>query len=102
MTKVKFTRGGNACGTSLIDEITVSYGRLVELFGQPDPGDEYKTDAEWVLTFPSGIVATIYNWKDGPAYCGRGGTPIEEIRRWHVGGHKREALWLVQQVVGGQ
>jgi len=102
MSKVKWTRGGDACGTSLIDAITVPYARLVEIFGEPDEGDGYKVDAEWVLTLPGGIVATIYNWKDGPAYCGRDGTPVEQIRHWHVGGKKREALWLVQQIVGGR
>jgi len=105
MTKVKWTRGGNISGTALIGEISVPYARLVEIFGQPDGGDGYKTDAEWTLTLPGGmdvIVATIYNWKDGRAYCGVHGTDVEDIRDWHVGGKKREALWLVQQIIGGR
>ena len=102
MTKVKWTRGGDACGTSLIDSITVPYAQLVEIFGKPDGGDGYKTDVEWTLILPGGIVATIYNWKDGPTYCGASGTPVENIRDWHIGGNKREALWLVQQIIGGR
>jgi hypothetical protein len=102
MSKVQFTRGGNACGTFLLDNVRVSYHHLVNLFGKPDEGDGYKTDAEWVLTFPGDIVATIYNWKDGTAYCGPAGTPVEQITDWHVGGKVREALWFVQQVIGGR
>jgi hypothetical protein len=103
MTKVKWTRGDNAWGTSLIGKITVPYARLAEIFGEPDPGDGYKTDAEWTLTLPGNIVATIYNWKDGRAYCGAHGTDVEDIHDWHVGAHgKREALWLVQQIIGGR
>lgn len=80
-------------------EITVPYTRLVELFGSPDGGDGYKTDAEWVLTLPGGIVVTIYNWKNGPAHCGSAGTPVEAIRNWHVGGKKREVLYLLGQII---
>jgi hypothetical protein len=62
---INWTRGGDANGTSLIGEITISYDRLVRLFGKPDKGSgDGKTDAEWTLTINNQVV-TIYNWKDG-------------------------------------
>lgn len=80
MAKVKWERGtvADASGTGLIDKISVPYSRLIELFGKPDDGDGYKTDAEWVLKV-NGLVATIYNWKDGRSYCGAHGTDVEDI-----------------------
>jgi hypothetical protein len=88
MTKaIKFKMGGGVGGTSLQGYIRTSYADLVGCFGEPThDGDGYKVDAEWVITFADGVVATIYNWKDGPNYCGEDGTPVEFIREWHVGG----------------
>lgn len=88
ITAIKFTMGGNANMTSLQGYIKTSYADLVGCFGQPTcDGDGYKVDAEWVVTFADGVVATIYNWKDGPNYCGAEGTPVEHITEWHIGGH---------------
>jgi hypothetical protein len=84
-------------GTSLQGYVYQTYARLVEVFGEPShDGDGYKTDAEWTLTDEKGNVVTIYNWKDGPNYCGRDGTPVEEIYEWHVGGKDENVVELVQ------
>ena len=104
---IQWTRGGNAGGTFLLGEIDVSYDRLVRLFGEPDPGSsDGKIDAEWVLTFPpqstgvvrirpsEEVIATIYNGADG--------TPVAEIRDWHIGGKRREALWLLEELISQQ
>ena len=33
----------------------------------------------------------VYNWKNGVNYCGRlGGTPVEFITDWNIGGNNRE------------
>lgn len=98
MTKlIKFTRGGDAGGTCLQECLDTSYSNLVACFGEPThPGDGYKVDAEWVLTFPGGIVATIYNYKTGPSYLGADGTPVADITDWHVGGHSRSAYRAVK------
>jgi hypothetical protein len=98
---IRWRRGGNAVGTCLLGEIRMPYARLVELFGEPNKGDGYKTDAEWTLTIEGDHIATIYNWKDGPAYNGTAGTPVEKIDHWHVGGKRREALWLIQEMTDG-
>lgn len=79
-------------GTSLQGHITATHKELCAIFGQPHDGDGYKVDAEWDVRFGDGTVATIYNWKDGPNYNGEGGTPVEQITDWHVGGLDRKAF----------
>lgn len=56
-----------------------SYARLVEVFGEPTfRGDLDKVQAEWVLRFADGTIATIYDYKDCVA--------PEQVTDWHVGG----------------
>ena len=97
-------------GTCYQGVINVRYGDLVRLFGQPLPGDAYKTEAEWVLRFHDYnadryIVVTIYDWKVGPSYCGpEEGIEPEFNEVWHVGGHSSEAFhvlhdWLTMNEV---
>ena len=76
-----------ANGTSLTGYITIDYDTLVEALGPPvADNDGYKVDAEWYIEFEDGTVGTIYNWKNGPNYCGADGTPVEYITEWNVGG----------------
>lgn len=86
-------------GTSLVGVVNTTYGTLVELFGEPMEGYDYKTDAEWALEFHTDtgdtVVATIYNWKNGKNYMGDQGTPVEDITRWNIGGHTSGAANLV-------
>lgn len=87
-------------GTSLRGYIDTTYDRLVSVFGTPNgEPDGYKTQAEWVLESPAGVV-TIYDYKQGDSYCGEGeGTPAEEVTDWHIGGHNGDAVrWVQQQV----
>lgn len=78
------------CGTCLRGHITTSYANLVDVFGEPmkDGFDDYKSDAEWVVQFEDGLVATIYNYKNGINYCGsEHGTPTHRIHDWNIGGY---------------
>lgn len=79
-------------GTCLQGCINATHKELCAIFGQPHDGDGYKVDAEWDVRFGDGTVATVYNWKDGPNYNGKDGTPVEQIKDWHVGGLDRKAL----------
>jgi hypothetical protein len=89
MSAIKFTRGCNSNGTSLQGYINTSYADLVACFGEPDEHyDDYKSDANWDITFADGVCATIYNWKDGRNYCGADGLDVEDITEWHIGGHR--------------
>lgn len=87
--------------TCLQGYITADYDTLVELFGEPTEGDNYKVDAEWLLEFEDGTIATIYNWKNGRNYCEHEGFPVEEITDWHIGGHNKRAVHCVEDVLAG-
>lgn len=87
-------------GTCLQGYIAADYKDLVNLFGEPGIGDEYKIDAEWCLEFADGTIATIYNWKDGKNYNGDEGKAVDEITEWHIGGKSDRAVMAVQEVVG--
>jgi hypothetical protein len=69
--------------------ITTSYANLVQVFGEPlkEGFDDYKSDAEWIVQFEDGNVATIYNWKNGVNYCGDQGIPTAMIDVWNIGGY---------------
>jgi hypothetical protein len=87
-------------GSSLKGEIDIAYSHLVEVLGPPnDEGDGYKVDAEWVLEFPDGLIATIYNYKTGRNYLGEEGLPVEQIRDWHIGGHDPRVVERVISLV---
>ena len=87
-------------GTSLKGYLKgVRYDQLVAAFGEPHDLEGYKTDWEWDIQFPCGTVATVYNWKNGPNYCGDEGLSAAQVRTWNVGGHKGEALDLVREAV---
>lgn len=96
----------NVDGTHLQGYMQVSYQTLCDLFGPPGESDGYKVDAEWAIKFSDGHVATIYNWKNGPAYCGSEGMfphEIEEwirsIHEWHIGGTSQEAVDRVNELI---
>jgi hypothetical protein len=84
--------------THLQGSTRVTYQRLVEIFGDPEPGGD-KTDVEWTILFDDGTVATIYNWKDGRNYCGANGLDPEDIQSWHIGGHEFKAYLLVSDTI---
>jgi hypothetical protein len=99
---IGFKLGGNANMTSLQGYIRTSYDVLRGCFGPTtDQHDDYKSDASWTVTFADGVVVTIYNWKDGHAYCGADGLDVEDITEWHIGGHNGTgAESRVKEVVG--
>ena len=83
----------------------ISYQDIVAKLGNPHhEGDCYKTDAEWELGFidkeGNGLVATIYNWKNGRNYLGAEGLSPEFIDHWHIGGHSGEVFPLVKELLG--
>ena len=87
----------NTNGTSLRGHFQMPYAKLVELIGKPNAmSDGYKTDVEWAFE-RDGVVATIYNWKNGPNYTGCG--TIEGIDEWNVGGHSGQAMDVVSLIL---
>jgi hypothetical protein len=95
---MKFTtKNVNINGTSLQGYMQANFHDLVEIFGEPEDGDGYKTDAEWHVKFEDGTIATIYNYKDGRNYCGMSGIGLDEITDWHIGGFERKALQYITE-----
>ena len=93
----------NANGTSLQGFIEADYATLVQLFGDPDPGDGYKTQVDWAFELYDenfgNVIVTIYDWKQGEGYVGPGGKRPEEITVWNVGGRDKAALWCLEEVL---
>jgi hypothetical protein len=89
---------GGTCGRG---SITCDYKTLVHTFGAPGTNfDDFKSDAEWDIEFENGVIATIYNWKNGINYCGlEDGTPTELITDWNVGGNSPTCPELIQECI---
>lgn len=86
-------------GTYRQATISIPYRILVDVFGEPLCGDGGKTDAEWIIEFADGTVATIYNYKNGIAYCGDSGIPTEQITDWSIGGHCSSVVNLIESAL---
>lgn len=82
----------SANGTSLRGYVVTYYHDLVEMFGQPLPGGD-KTNAEWIIEFDDGLVATIYDWKTYEA-------PMDKYE-WHIGGKSYEVVERIQNILEG-
>ena len=90
----------DAC-TGYVGKITTTFSELKKKFGKPniivEKGE--KTDAEWLIQFENGVIATIYNYKNGKNYVGNSGIATSKITDWHIGGHVEDAYNLVTQVL---
>ena len=85
--------------TCLQGEIHLSFQDLVDIFGQPeDISSTGKSDVQWEIEI-DGVVATIYNWKNGPAYTGDDSIEVERIHDWNIGGHSQSAVMIVLNAV---
>ena len=78
-------------------DIKIGYSELLKVFGEPLQFDGDKVDWEWIIE-SDGVVATIYNWKNGPSYGYKNVTP-EDIRTWNIGGYSSKAVELVKSVL---
>jgi len=86
-------------GTCFQGYVTSDYSNIVRVFDEPLDGDGYKVDAEWEILFDDGLVATIYNWKNGKNYCGYDGLDVEDIRNWHIGGRNPVVVERVKNLL---
>jgi len=77
---------GGTCGQGFVAS---DYANIVRVFGKPIVCRGYKTDAEWIILFDDGKIASIYNYKTGKNYLGPDGLDVEDITYWHIGGSCR-------------
>ena len=87
-------------GTSHQGEISETFDNLLKVFGTPmGTSDDDKVDVEWNIMFNDGVVATIYNWKNGPASMGVNGTNPVDITNWNVGGKTISAIYDIEEIL---
>lgn len=72
-------------GGGYLATIEVSYADLFAAFGKPSKGDEYKTEAEWIILFPKNQKIAIYNYKNSKSYASSN-PDIEKVTEWNIGG----------------
>lgn len=72
--------------------VYASFDKLVEALGEPEWVAEknHKVDVEWnVRDLHTGRELQVWNYKNGPNYKGKNGTPVEEIEEWSADGSRR-------------
>lgn len=86
----------NTSGTSLVGRLHCSFQEIIDKFGMPNcgPSGDHKTQVEWHIEFEDGVIATIYDYKEGEI-------PPEQIGRWSVGGRSEIAYSHVLGVMNG-
>ena len=88
-------------GTCYRATIEVSYQDLVEVWGEPSKGDEYKVEAEWVIRPTRNSVITIYNYKNSRSYDSSY-PEITTVREWHIGGHSADVVDRLLKMMAGR
>jgi hypothetical protein len=87
-------------GTSHQGAISETFENLLKVFGTPmDVSDSGKVDVEWDIVFNDGVVATIYNWKNGPTSMGANGTNPIDNKTWHIGGKTISAVYDIEEIL---
>jgi hypothetical protein len=90
-----------AHGTGLQARLhNLTYATIVDTFGEPSEHfDDYKSDAEGVIHFIDGLVATLYNYKNGRNYNGPDAPSKYDITTWNVGGNNHEVVLRLRQLL---
>jgi hypothetical protein len=72
--------------------VETTYNDLVRVFGEPLEGFD-KTNAEWYIKFPDGVMANVYDYKMD--YI------PQTVFPWHVGSGSVEAVHRIASLVKG-
>ena len=77
-------------GTCLQGYVEATYEQMVRAFGLPDNKDidHDKVTNSWTITI-DGLLCTIYDYKMN--------LNTGEIENWHIGGHAKACLQMVQE-----
>lgn len=93
-------------GNGLAGYLDATYDEIVAEIGAPERYEEHglKIDAEWRVCDAARKLGgfTIYNYKDGPNYLGKDGTPVEQITEWHIGGRGSTSMAMAEAVFGNR
>ena len=88
--------GECVAGTSYTTEIYIKPLQLIEMFGEPEGCDEYKSSGMYVFKDWEDNVITLYDWKATNLYNDSCPTPDEfwnsnQLRELHIGSAGAEA-----------
>ena len=103
--QVAFEVGDNLNGVHRTGTLNMPYPELVELLGEAPsgPSDDGKADVEWEVKSkenPS-IRIGIWNFKNGPAYCGAGKT-LESIDSFSLWAETQEQKEFAKELFGNK
>lgn len=98
----------NVNGTHLVGEITTTYDKLVELFGDPtytDADPNEKVNCEW--TIDAKIITDFcddedYFYKPFTVYCWKEGRIPTEEYSWHIGGDDYESYEIASTIINSK
>jgi hypothetical protein len=109
---------GNCDGTHFLTEIGAAPRRLVQLFGSPGEGDDYKASGTYCFSDEQMNVFTVYDWKETSLFWDSedgdvdAPTPEEFWQRrkevsFHIGGNDTGDVnaykaWLQRQINYGR
>lgn len=88
-------------GGSYMAAFEARYEDLVDIFGQPGSGDDFKTEAEWRVLMPRGQAVKIYNYKTSKSYS-KENPDIKDVTRWHIGGVERALVDRLIAMMNGK
>lgn len=82
-------------GTSLVGYVSTTIDDLIDTFDLPQYGSltdqPYdKIQAGWSFITRSGVIFTIYDYKET--------APLQMIKDWHIGGNSRQALDVMREL----
>ena len=60
------------------------FSDLMEVLGEPDPGDTYKVTCRWVIEFVDGVIVQIDDFKLNDVYDPDNGVPHIFRNRWRL------------------
>ena len=86
-------------GSSLIGYVNIAPAKLLDIFGEPEDGDDCKVSGEYVFALEDDpdFGFTLYDWKSTSLYDGGDPTPedfwaSEYPYEFHIGGKSSKLL----------
>ncbi|MBF0392690.1 MAG: hypothetical protein HQL38_08400 [Alphaproteobacteria bacterium] len=80
------------------DKLVVSYEDLEAVFGDPRPAAN-GADVVWVVTFDDGLIAAVYNWRNGLNHLGPNAPPIHQLTNWTIAGTSRDCVHRIRNLL---
>lgn len=93
-------------GTRKIGTISVPFQKLVDKFGEPTGGDNFRTYCEWAVSIvdrevdeKEPVIITIYDWKNFDPNVEVTIEDLSKITEWNVGGHNNYSMRALRKLL---